>query len=409
MARTSRRTVLSGLAALACAALASLAGCGNNTGGSGTTGGNTTGGTQNGTTPGHTAPTGDPIKIGHYASMTGSESTFGVSTDNGIRLAMEEINARGGVLGRPIDVITYDDRGNDQETSTVVTRLVTSDRVTALIGEVASGRSMVGAPIAQQHGVPMVSPSSTNPDVTREGDMIFRVCFIDPFQGTVCAKFARQRGWQRAAILFNREAPYSTGLANNFKSAFEELGGTVVTEQAYAAGEPDFGAQITAIANATPDVIFVPGYYNEIGAIARQIRARGLTAVMLGGDGWDSAELANTAGDAINGAFFSNHYSHEEERPAVQDFVTKYQTRFGSIPDGLAALGYDAMLITADAIARAGSTDGAAIAAALAATRDFPAVTGAITIDADRNASKSAVVLEYSNGQPHYVARFEPD
>jgi len=404
MVRTSRRTVLAQVSALVCAALASLAGCGNNTGGSNT--GNTTG--TNGTNSTNTSNAAT-IKIGHYASLTGSESTFGVSTDNGIKLAIDEINAAGGVLGRQLELITYDNQGKPNETATVVTRLCTQDHVTALIGEVASGRSMIGAPIAQRYGVPMISPSSTNPDVTREGDMIFRVCFIDPFQGLVCAKFANERGWQRAAVLFNREAPYSTGLADNFKSAFTELGGTIVTEQAYAAGDPDFGAQITAIANSEADVIFIPGYYTEVGAIARQVRARGITAPMLGGDGWDSAELANTAGEAINGSFFSNHYSHEETREAVQTFVSKYQERFGAVPDGLAALGYDALLITVDAIKRANSTDGAAIAAALAATQNFPAVTGNITIDADRNASKSAVILELRDGAQHYVTTIAPD
>jgi branched-chain amino acid transport system substrate-binding protein len=350
-----------------------------------------------------------PIKIGHYASMTGAEATFGVSTDNGIKLAIEEINARGGVKGRPIQLITYDNRGSLSEVTTVVTRLITRDKVVALLGEVASSRSIAGGQIAQRYGVPMVTPSSTNPDVTEIGDKIFRVCFIDPFQGDVAARFAREKGWTRAAVLYNRQQAYSTGLASNFKASFTKLGGTVVAEEAYGDGDADFGAQITTIQNAKPDVIFVPGYYTDVGAFARQVRARGVTAPLLGGDGWDSPQLATTAGDAINGSFFTNHYSHEDTSERVQQFVAAYRERFGSIPDGLAALGYDAAMILFDAMERAPSLSGADIAAALAATKDYPAVTGNITIDKNRDASKSAVVLTFVEGQQKYVTTIDPD
>lgn len=349
-----------------------------------------------------------PILIGHYASMTGAEATFGVSTDNGIKLAIEEINDRGGVKGRPIELKTYDDRGSLTEVTTVVTRLITRDKVVALLGEVASGRSIAGGQIAQRFGVPMVTPSSTNPQVTDIGDMIFRVCFIDPFQGSVAAKFARSKGWTRAAVLYNRQQAYSTGLADNFKSAFTELGGEIVTEQAYGDGDADFGAQLTAIENSDPDVIFVPGYYTDVGTIARQVRERGIDAPLLGGDGWDSPQLAATAGEAINGSFFSNHYSHEETRPAVQEFVAKYQEHYGAIPDGLAALGYDAAMILFAAMERAESLEGEDIAAALAETTDFPGVTGNITIDENRNATKSAVILTFEDGQQKYVTTIEP-
>lgn len=349
-----------------------------------------------------------PILVGHYASMTGAEATFGVSTDNGIKLAIEEINASGGIKGRPIKLITYDNRGNLTEVTTVVTRLITRDKVTALLGEVASSRSIVGGQIAQRFGVPMVTPSSTNPDVTEIGDKIFRVCFIDPFQGDVAAQFARSRGWERAAVLYNRQQAYSTGLANNFKASFTKLGGQIVAEQAYGDGDADFGAQITAIQNAKPDVIFVPGYYTDVGVIARQVRARGIAAPLLGGDGWDSPQLASTAGEAIDGSFFSNHYSHEDTSPVVQEFVAKYRKRFGSIPDGLAALGYDAAKILLAAMEQAPTLGGNDIAKGLAATRDFPGVTGSISIDEHRNATKSAVILTFEGGQQKYVTTIKP-
>jgi branched-chain amino acid transport system substrate-binding protein len=348
------------------------------------------------------------IVVGHYASMTGSEATFGVSTDQGIRLAVKERNAAGGVKGRQIELITYDDQGKASEATTAVTRLITRDKVVALLGEVASGRSIAGGQVAQKYGVPMVTPSSTNPQVTQIGDKIFRVCFIDPFQGDVCAKFARDRGWTRAATLYDRTQPYSTGLNDNFKTAFAAQGGTIVTEQAFSGGDSDFGAQLTTIRAANPEVIFVPGYYTDVGNIAIQVRKLGLTMPLLGGDGWDSEQLGKTAGSAIEGSFYSNHYSDEETRPAVKDFVQRYQTEYGSIPDGLAALGYDAAMILFDAMERAPSLGGADVASALAATKDFPAVTGVITIDAQRNARKPAVVVEMRGGRPRYVATIDP-
>ncbi len=390
MRRDAIKAVIGGLAGLGLAAALILTGCKKGSG-------SQAGGSESG-----------PILIGHYASMTGAEATFGVSTDNGIKLAIDEINARGGVKGRPIELKTYDNRGSLTEVTTVVTRLITRDKVTALLGEVASSRSIAGGQIAQRHGVPMVSPSSTNPDVTEIGDKIFRVCFIDPFQGNVAAQFARDQGWTRAAVLFNRQQAYSTGLSNNFKSSFTQLGGQIVAEQAYGDGDADFGAQITAIQNARPDVIFVPGYYTDVGTIARQVRARGITAPLLGGDGWDSPQLASTAGEAINGSFFSNHYSHEDTSPAVQDFVTKYRAKFGATPDGLAALGYDAAIILFAAMEKSPTLSGDDIAAALAQTRDFPAVTGNISIDENRNATKSAVILTFVDGQQKYVTTIDP-
>mgnify|MGYP005836106583 CR=1 FL=1 len=352
---------------------------------------------------GNTHDTGTgPIKVGHFASMTGSEATFGVSTDNGIRLAVKERNAAGGVKGRPIELITFDNQGRQQETVTVVTRLIQQDRVVALIGEVASSRSLAAAPTAQRFGVPMISPSSTNPDVTAVGDMISRVCFIDPFQGYVGAKFAREKlNFSRAATLYNRAQAYSSGLNRNFKEAFTSMGGQVVIEQAYGDGDNDFSAQLTAIRQRNPEFIYVPGYYTEVVNIARQARRLGLNVPLIGGDGWDSEELRN-AGDALDGSFFTNHYSHEDTREEVQAFVRAYQSEFGKIPDGLAALGYDAARLLFDAMDRAPNLQGKPLADAIAATRNFPGVTGSITIDPQRNASKDAVVLRIQGGQPKF-------
>jgi branched-chain amino acid transport system substrate-binding protein len=358
--------------------------------------------------PGPSGNGGNEILIGHYASMTGSEATFGVSTDYGIQLAVQERNAAGGVKGQQIKLITYDDQGKAQEAVVTVTRLIQQDGVAAVLGEVASSRSLAGGPVCQRLGVPMISPSSTNPDVTAVGDMVFRVCFIDPFQGLVGAKFARENlKLSRAAALYNRAQAYSSGLNENFKDAFESLGGTIVAEEAYGDGDNDFSAQLTAIREARPDFIYVPGYYTEVVNIARQARQLGLDVPLIGGDGWDSEELKN-AGTALNKCYFSNHYSHEDTRPEVQEFVKKYQAQFGKVPDGLAALGYDAARLLFDAMDRAASLDGKDLAAAIAATRHFPGVTGKITIDAQRNAEKDAVMLEVVDGMPKYLATISP-
>jgi branched-chain amino acid transport system substrate-binding protein len=353
----------------------------------------------------------DDIVLGHYASMTGSEATFGRSTDNGIKLALEEINEAGGVKGKKVRLITYDEKGDAREAGTAVTRLVTRDNVTAVLGEVASSLSLVGAPICQEHGVPMVTPSSTNPAVTEEGDMIFRVCFIDPFQGFVCAKFAREHEGlkaQKAAILYDQVAAYAVGLQEEFGKAFKELGGEIVATETYQAGDQDFSAQLTAIRAAEPEVIFIPGYYTDVGNIAIQARKLGITVPLLGGDGWDSENLAKIAGKDIDGSFYSNHYSHQDPDPRVQDFIKKYKDRNGGTPDGLAALGYDAARIVCEAIERAPSTSGADIAAELAKTKDFQGVTGKISIDENRNAVKPAVMLEMKDGVPTYVTTIEP-
>ena len=272
------------------------------------------------------------ILIGHYGSMTGSEATYGQSTDNGIRLAVEEINAAGGINGKQVKLITYDDKGDTKEVGAAVTRLVANDHVVAVLGEVASNLSLAGAPVCQDHGVPMISPSSTNPQVTKIGDKIFRVCFIDPFQGYVCAKFAREQEGMEAekvAVLYDQTQAYSKGLAEEFVKAFEQLGGTISENQAYSRGDQDFTAQLTAIRSSDPDMVFVPGYYTDVGNIALQARKLGIEVPLFGGDGWDSSQLYKIGGDAVNGCYYSNHYSHEDPNPRVQDFISKYKDTHG--------------------------------------------------------------------------------
>ena len=353
----------------------------------------------------------DEILIGHYGSLTGSQATFGISTDNGIKMAIEELNAAGGINGRKVKLVTYDDKGEAREASTAVTRLVTKDGVVAVIGEVASGLSLAAAPICQEGGVPMISPSSTNPKVTKVGDMIFRVCFIDPFQGKVCAKFAREHESlkaSKAAIVTDQGSPYSVGLEEEFEKSFVAFGGTVVSKQTYQAGDQDYSAQLTSIRAAEPDVIFVPGYYTEVASMILQARKLGMTQPFVGADGWDSAKLGEIAGDAINGCFYSNHYSQEDPSPKIQDFIAKYKAKHNETPDALAALGHDSAMILFDAMKKAGTLEGAAIAAELAKTKDFDGITGKISIDAERNAVKSAVMLEMKNGVPKYVATIQP-
>lgn len=351
--------------------------------------------------------TGD-IVVGEYGSITGSEATFGISTDDGVKLAVKERNAAGGIKGRQIKLISYDDQGKQQECVTAVTRLIQQDHAVAIIGEVASSRSIAGGQVAQRLGVPMISPSSTNSQVTAIGDMISRVCFIDEFQGYVGAKFAIENlHLKKAGLLHNRAQAYSVGLKDNFKKAFEKMGGTITGEQVYGDGDVDFSAQLSALKAGSPDFLYVPGYYTEVVNIGLQAKKIGLNVPMIGGDGWVSDKLKN-AGDALNGCYFSDHYAHEDPRPEVQDFLKKYQAAYGHTPDSMAALGYDAANLLFDAMNRAPSLSGKDLAAAINGTKGFKGVTGTITIDADRNAQKLAVIQKVMNGDFSFAATVEP-
>lgn len=349
------------------------------------------------------------IRIGEVGSMTGSEATFGISTHNGIALAIRQINEEGGIKGKKLQVISLDDQGKPEEAATAVTKLITQNKVLAILGEVASSRSLAMAPIAQQHRIPMLSPSSTNPKVTEQGDYIFRVCFIDPFQGHVMAKFALETlKLKKVAILTDVKNDYSVGLASFFSETFKKGGGEVVMEQSYSAGDIDFKSQLTAIRGRSPEAIFVPGYYTEVGLIGRQARELGIKAPLLGGDGWDSPKLKEIGGTALDGSYFSNHYSEEDKSPHVQGFIAKFKEAFGVVPDGLAAMGYDAARVLASAMKSAKSLSPTDIREALAQVKDFQGVTGKITIDSARNAVKSAVVLKVEGGAFKYQATIDP-
>jgi len=348
------------------------------------------------------------IPVGQFASLTGGQATFGQSTDKGVQLALEEINGSGGVLGQPIRMITKDNQSKPGETSTVVRELITRDKVVALIGEVASGRSLEAAPIAQRSGIPMISPASTNEKVTETGDHIFRVCFIDPFQGTVCAKFAGKLAAKKAAIITDVSKDYSLGLAKSFKAEFLKNGGVITGEQSYSGGDKDFSAQLTAIKSANPDVVFLPAYYTEAPLIIRQARQLGITVPFIGGDGWDSTELISVGGSAVEGCYFSNHFSNQSTDPQVVAFVDAYRKKYHEDPDAMVALGYDSLKLLADAMKRAGTTDPDKVNAAIAATKDFPGITGKITLDEHRNPTKSAVMLQVKNGKFAYVETIAP-
>ena len=357
-----------------------------------------------------TAATDTTIKVGEFASLTGSEATFGQSSHKGTQLAVDAINAAGGILGKKIDLLTEDNQSQAGQSSTVVRKLISSDGVVAILGEVASSRSMEAAPICQESKIPMISPASTNPKVTEAGDYIFRVCFIDPFQGTVMANFARNTlKLNNVAVLSDVKSDYSMGLAKFFKEGFTKAGGKIAAEQNYSGGDKDFNAQLTSIKAANPDGIFVPGYYTEVGLIALQARQLGITVPLFGGDGWESSALVPIGGKALEGDFFSTHFSPEDVSPTVQSFVKAYKAKYnGEMPDAMAALGYDSAMMLVDAMKHAGSTDGAKVRDALAAEKDFQGVTGDITMDANRNASKPAVILTITNGMFKYMETIKP-
>jgi len=359
--------------------------------------------------PGAGGSTG-PIVVGYYGDLSGRTSNFGQSTKNGVEMAADEINKAGGINGRQIQILSEDDEGRPEKAATVVTKLIDQDRVIALLGEVASGNTLAAAPKAQAAKVPMISPSSTNPAVTQVGDYIFRVCFIDPFQGEVMAKFAANTlKAKRAAIMLDFNSPYSRGLTDFFESSFTKLGGQIVNKQSYTQGDRDYKGQLTAIRATNPEVIYVPGYYGEVGVIAKQAKQLDIQVPLLGGDGWDATQLWDLGGDSLNGDFISNHYSVDDPSPAIRKFVADYKARHGNVPDALAALGYDAMRVLGEAIKRAGTTEEPQLRDAIAKTQNYPGVTGTISIDAQRNAVKPAVVLKLQDHKYIYQETIYPE
>jgi branched-chain amino acid transport system substrate-binding protein len=348
------------------------------------------------------------FNLGGVGPVTGEAATFGVSTKNGIELAVSEWNAKGGVLDKQIKLSFADDKGDPAEGATVYTKLIEQDKVSAIVGTVMSKVSLAGAPICQNAKIPMISPTSTNPKVTQVGDYIFRACFIDPFQGTVGAKFAfDELKAKKAACLFDVGNDYTKGLSEFFKAKFTALGGQVTGFEGHASGTTDFKAQLTKILATKPDVLYVSDYYNDAALIAKQARELGFKGPMIGGDGWDSPKLVEVGGAAVEGCFFTNHYAKDDTRPVVQDFVKKYKGKYNEDPDALACLAYDATNLMLDAVKRAGKTDGAAIKDALKAT-DMSLVSGQVKFDDDRNPVKSAVIIEIKGGKQVYRASVNP-
>jgi branched-chain amino acid transport system substrate-binding protein len=349
------------------------------------------------------------IKVGEFASLTGGEASFGQMSHHGTELAIDELNAQGGLLGKKLALLTEDDGSKQGEAKTCAQKLISRDGVVALLGEVASGRSLEAAPICQRFKIPMISPSSTNPKVTETGTYIFRVCFIDSFQASVIARFALDSlKVKNVALLTDEQSAYSVGLANFFKTSFVADGGKIVMEQKYTGGDKDFKAQLTSIKAAGAGALFVPGYYGEAGLICRQARELGITTPIFGGDGWESGKMVEIGGPAVEGTYFSTHFSPKQKTEAVQGFVKKFEDRYHESPDAMAALGYDSAMMLADGIKRAGTTDGPALRDALAATKNFPGITGSITIDKDRNASKPAVFLKVTGGKFEFLETINP-
>lgn len=373
----------------------------------------------------------EKLVVGVYGSLTGNDATFGQSTKNGVLLAVDELqkSAQGRIGGLELTTVVEDDQGRPEEAATVVKKLISQDQVIAVIGEVASSRSLAAAPVCQSAGVPMITPSSTNPKVTEVGDYIFRMCFIDPFQGTVMAKFAaNDLKLKRVAIFTDIRNDYSVGLKQFFTEAFTGLGGTIVAEQAYSAGDQDFRAQLTAMKARNPEAIYLPGYYTEAGLIARQARELGITVPILGGDGWESEQLLQIGGDALNGCFYSNHFAVDNPDPALQGFLKRYRDKFGGDPDAIGGLAYDAANVLIQCLNKLHEQDPEAFKGLssrnagsearkaadqklrdlIAATRDYAGVTGTITLDEKRNASKPAVVLAIEQGKKVYRATVNP-
>jgi branched-chain amino acid transport system substrate-binding protein len=351
------------------------------------------------------------IKVGYFGDLSGPTYNFGQSAINGVLMAAEEINRTGGIDGRKLDVVIEDDQGSPERAANLVSKLVGEDKVVAVIAGGASSSSLAAAPRALAAKVPMISSSATDPAVTRTGAYIFRVCYTDTFQGEVMARFSTHAlQATKAAILVDFNNPYSRGLSEFFEMSFTKLGGQIVSKQSYAQGDPDYRGQLSTIKAAQPDVVYVPGYYGDVGLIAKQARQLGLTQPLLGGDGWDAPELWELGRDALNGSYISNHYSVEDPSPEIQRFVINYKLLYGNLaPDAHAALGYDAMRFLAEAIQRAGTTEGQKLRDSLAATKNFAGVTGIISMDADRNAVKPAVVLKLEDTKYIYQETIKPE
>jgi branched-chain amino acid transport system substrate-binding protein len=355
----------------------------------------------------------ETIKIGLIQPLTGDVKTFGESIKNAFELAISEANAKGGVLGKKIVPIIADDKNDPTEASNAAIKLISQDGVKVMVGSATSKCAIPVADFCQSQKVVMITPSATNPKVTvadgKRKTFVFRACFIDPFQGSVMAKFAAKTLKKKtAAVLYDVGNDYTKGLAEFFRDAFKKEGGKIEVFESYGKDDVDFSALLTKVAAAKPDVLFLPDYYPKVGLITKQAREKGIKSILLGGDGWDSPDLVKIAGKAVDGGFFSNHYSSEDPRPEVQNFIKKYRSKYGATPDALATLGYDATRILLSGIERAKSDDPVVVSRALAQTKNLRVVSGKISYDKDGNPIKSAVVIEIVNGQQKFKTTVSP-
>ena len=334
----------------------------------------------------------DAVSIGAVFPLSGGVAYYGTESRDGILLAIDEINASGGLLGRQLALIDEDDEGNAEKTVNAFTKLSARDKVSYVLGSSTSGPTVAVTSLAQQSKIILISPSATALNVTDAGDYIFRACFIDPFQGVVGADFAYDTlGARRAAVLYDAGADYNTGLADAFKEQFRKIGGEVVADEAYQSGDVDFNAQVTRIRAQNPDVVYLPNYYNDVSLQAKQLRAQGVASPLLGGDGWDS--LIDNAGDEVLNCFWSSGFAADTTDPKGQEFVRAFTAKFNRPASQFAALGYDSMMLVADGIKAAGTFDTGVVKGAMAALNGVY-VTGNIRFDSHRDPIKGAAILE---------------
>ncbi len=348
------------------------------------------------------------IYIGEYSSLTGSLASFGITNHLGIQLALKEANSRSATTGYKFKLITIDDEGDEKKAAEAVQKLI-SQNVVAIVGGVSSNLSIAGARIAQEAKVPMITPGSTHPKITATGDYIFRACFLDAFQGTVMAKFAFQDlKVSRVAILRDIKSEYSIGLADYFIEQFKILGGSIIADLSYRRGDLDFKNQLIKISQQKPDAIYIPGYYTEVALIARQAQQFGISTKFLGGDGWDSSQLYSIAEDAINGGFFTNHFAIENPEEKAKAFVNRFRQEFELVPDANSALAYDAANILLDAIFKAEAPTREKVRNMIAATKNFPGITGDVTFNSNRDPVKSAVIVRVDGKSNRFVTTVSP-
>lgn len=356
------------------------------------------------------------VKIGMVYELTGNTASYGTSAANGSKLAFKEINAAGGVLGKQIEIITADNKGEPAESTNAMAKVISQDKVIAVAGFTVSSCGIAASAVAEANKIPFVAAATVNPKVTvdeRTGkvkDYTFRACFIDSFQGKVGADFAlKGLKARKAAVMVDNSSDYSKGLAEIFRSAFAAGGGQIVAEEAYLQKDQDYKPILTKLKAQNPDMLYIPGYYEDVGKIIKQARELGIAVPILGADAWDSPKLVELSGpQAANNTYFTNFYSTEDKNPASNKFVEAYKKEYGQTPDSMAAMGYDAAYLLVDAIKRAGSTEAAKIRDALAATKDFDGVTGKLTLNQTHDAVKSAVIIEFKDGKQVYKATVNP-